>query len=129
MAMNGEQLLMVGARLAESLMEKLRSPSAELAGGDGEPVPSQDGEVERLRRACARARRLSSSLALALGACRCWGQRRDCPICGGEGRAGFSPIDPGAFSAFVAPAVVADPAAFLGCIGVNAEPARTEPQT
>jgi hypothetical protein len=129
-AMTGtEQLLMVGARLAESLVERLRAPPADAPDGDAGAPVAADGELERLRRALAHARRLNSRLALALGACRCFGARGACPECGGQGRAGFYPIDPGAFTAFVAPAVAADPETFLGILGVNAELARSEPQT
>jgi hypothetical protein len=120
-AMNGtQQLLTLGAQLAEAIVGKLRE-SGQDPGDADETVPSdEDLEKERLRRAWVRARRLNAQLANALGACRCWGRRRDCPSCGGDGRPGFHPIDPGAFSAFIAPAVAAEPEMFLGILRMNA---------
>src|SRR5207244_4123121 len=91
------------------------------AAGESDAEEDQEGVY-----ACVRARRLNAQLADALGACRCWGRRRDCPECGGEGRAGFHPIDRGAFAAFVAPAVVAEPEMFLGLLRMNAGAARNQ---
>jgi hypothetical protein len=44
-------------------------------------------------------------LAAALGACECWGLRRDCRLCGGQGFAGWAQPDPELFDEFVKPAV------------------------
>jgi hypothetical protein len=43
------------------------------------------------------------ALASALGACDCWGENTDCPICDGEGRAGWLPPDPHLFATYVQP--------------------------
>jgi len=85
-----------------------------------EPAPVIDLESERLRRAILRARRLNEQLADALGACPCFGSRSDCPICGGKGRPGSEPVDPCAFSAFVAPVIAAEPELFAELLGRNA---------
>jgi hypothetical protein len=42
-------------------------------------------------------------LASALGACDCWGENTDCPICDGEGRAGWLPPEPQLFATYVQP--------------------------
>ena len=55
-------------------------------------------------------------LAAALGACDCWGQQVDCPICSGEGRAGWVEPDPGLYAEYVEPAVVR-----MSCAEVPAE--------
>ena len=121
-----EQFLTIGTQLAEAILGRLRE-SAEAPGDEDDAARSDQGvDKQRLRRACVRARRLNAQLADALGACRCWGRRRDCPECGGEGRAGFHPIDRGAFAAFVAPAVVAEPEMFLGLLRMNAGAARNQ---
>jgi hypothetical protein len=44
-------------------------------------------------------------LALALGACDCWGQQPDCPICDGAGEPGWVPPDRTMFASYVYPAV------------------------
>ena len=79
-----------------------------------------DLESERLRRAILRASRLNEQLADALGACHCFGFRSDCPLCGGQGRPGSEPVDPRAFSAFVAPVVAAEPELFQHFLERNA---------
>jgi hypothetical protein len=43
------------------------------------------------------------TLASALGACDCWGESADCPICDGDGRAGWLPPDPHLFATYVQP--------------------------
>jgi hypothetical protein len=45
-------------------------------------------------------------LAAALGACECWGLRRECPICAGQGSSGWTLPDGELFEEFVRPAVV-----------------------
>ena len=114
-----EQFLTIGTQLAEAILGRLRESAED--SGDDDARSEGDVEKQRLRRACVRARRLNAQLADALGACRCWGRRRDCPECSGEGRSGFHPIDRGAFAAFVAPAVVAEPETFLELLRTNAE--------
>jgi hypothetical protein len=44
-------------------------------------------------------------LAGALGACDCWGQDGDCPLCSGQGRAGWVEPNPALYDEYVAPAV------------------------
>jgi len=116
----GEQFLLLGAQLVEAIVERLRAPAAEEEGGAGDAPGHPPGEVERLRRLCRALARHNARVARALGACRCWGERPGCPECGGEGRPGFHPIDRGAFGAFVAPAMAAEPEPFLGCLHPNA---------
>jgi hypothetical protein len=43
-------------------------------------------------------------LASALGACECWGLRRECSRCGGQGCAGWTQPDAELFAEFVQPA-------------------------
>jgi hypothetical protein len=43
-------------------------------------------------------------LAAALGACECWGLRRECQLCGGQGCAGWAQPDAELFEEFVQPA-------------------------
>jgi hypothetical protein len=45
------------------------------------------------------------ALAAALGACDCWGQQPDCPICDGVGGPGWLPPDRHLFAAYVYPAM------------------------
>jgi hypothetical protein len=49
----------------------------------------------------------NSSLASALGACDCWGDAPDCPICSGEGHPGWAALDRELFAAYVGPALAA----------------------
>lgn len=44
-------------------------------------------------------------LAVALGACECWGLRPGCARCRGDGSAGWSQPDPELFEEFIKPAV------------------------
>jgi hypothetical protein len=43
-------------------------------------------------------------LAAALGACDCWGQDPECPICSGEGSAGWTEPDARLYAEYVEPA-------------------------
>jgi len=47
------------------------------------------------------------ALSAALGACLCWGQRADCPLCDGAGTPGWVLPDEHLYVAYVQPAVVA----------------------
>ena len=47
----------------------------------------------------------NGELAAAVGACDCWGQQADCPICDGEGGPGWVRPDKQLFTAYVYPAV------------------------
>jgi hypothetical protein len=49
----------------------------------------------------------NSVVAAALGACDCWGQDRDCPMCEGGGRPGWALPDERLYAAYVDPAVSA----------------------
>jgi hypothetical protein len=42
-------------------------------------------------------------LATALGACDCWGEEIDCPVCDGEGAPGWLLPEPRLFAAYVRP--------------------------
>jgi hypothetical protein len=44
-------------------------------------------------------------LAVALGACECWGLRSGCVLCQGYGSAGWTQPDPELFEEFVRPAI------------------------
>lgn len=129
-APGGEQLLFLGAQLVEAIVERLRAASssdeeeADREDGRDPPVARRDlrDDVARLRRLCRALARRNAEVARALGACRCWGERPGCPECGGEGRPGFFHVDRGAFAAFVAPVMAAEPEPFLGGLFPNAGP-------
>jgi hypothetical protein len=48
-------------------------------------------------------------LAAALGACECWGLRRECPLCGGHGAAGWAQPEAELFEEFIQPAIARFP--------------------
>jgi hypothetical protein len=48
-----------------------------------------------------------AALGAALGACNCWGQRADCPICEGFGAPGWVLPDEELYASYVYPAVIA----------------------
>jgi hypothetical protein len=48
-----------------------------------------------------------SLLSAALGACVCWGERGDCPLCEGAGTPGWAAPDEQLYVSYVQPAVVA----------------------
>ncbi len=125
----GEQFLLLGAQLVEAIVERLRAASSsdgeeDREDGRGEAPPRREfrDDVARLRRLCLALARRNAELARALGACRCWGERPACPECGGDGRPGFFHVDRGAFAAFVAPVMAAEPEPFLGGLFPNAGP-------
>jgi hypothetical protein len=45
------------------------------------------------------------ALASALGACDCWGESADCPICDGDGAPGWLPPDVELFATYVRPVI------------------------
>jgi hypothetical protein len=47
----------------------------------------------------------NGELAAAVGACDCWGQHPECPICEGEGAPGWVPPEKKPFTTYVYPAV------------------------
>ncbi len=56
-------------------------------------------------------------LAVALGACECWGLRASCDLCEGHGTAGWTDPDPALFDELVMPAVIRLSAAADGDLG------------
>jgi hypothetical protein len=47
----------------------------------------------------------NSMVAAALGACVCWGDRPNCPLCNGVGSPGWLPPDENLFGIYVRPVV------------------------
>jgi hypothetical protein len=47
----------------------------------------------------------NAELAAALGACECWGEEEDCPVCYGEGAAGWVRPDRRLYACYVRPAL------------------------
>jgi hypothetical protein len=47
----------------------------------------------------------NSVVAAALGACDCWGERANCPLCKGVGSPGWMPADENLFDIYVRPVV------------------------
>jgi hypothetical protein len=47
----------------------------------------------------------NAAVAAALGACDCWGERANCPLCNGEGSPGWVPPDENLFAIYVRPVV------------------------
>jgi hypothetical protein len=47
----------------------------------------------------------NSMVAAALGACDCWGERANCPLCNGVGSPGWLPPDENLFEIYVRPVV------------------------
>jgi hypothetical protein len=47
----------------------------------------------------------NAAVAAALGACDCWGERANCPLCNGEGSPGWVPPDESLFAIYVGPVV------------------------
>jgi hypothetical protein len=88
----------LGNRLARMVADD-RLPGAPRAIGPGSAGADLDDPFvdELLERNLA--------LAAALGACDCWGQERNCPICDGVGGPGWLPPDRQLFAAYVYPAM------------------------
>ena len=85
-------------RVLQQMVDRLRT---ELPGAEsrsfvaGPESPVHEALVDR-----------NEALAVAVGACRCWGDDPRCPICSGEGSAGWTEPDPGLFAEYVEPAVL-----------------------
>lgn len=83
---------------------------ARMIAGDDEPAEAQAREREDPPEWVAHYHELldrSSTIAAALGACDCWGSRRDCAICAGAGAPGWALPDERLFASYVLPAVSA----------------------
>jgi hypothetical protein len=71
---------------------------ARLIADDAPAAPEEPAQyVALLDRDC--------TLAAALGACECWGEYVDCPVCDGDGGPGWLVPDPRLFARYVHPAV------------------------
>lgn len=85
----------------------LERAMGELAGRLATPTPS-DGPTVVSAEPVAADRALADHnilLSGALGACDCWGQDANCPICAGQGRPGWVDPDPSLYDGYVEPAV------------------------
>lgn len=80
-------------RVVQQLLDRLAvTAPAETATSAG-PYPVVDQSlVDR-----------NAMLAAALGACECWGEDPRCPVCAGDGAAGWSEPDPDLYAAYVGP--------------------------
>lgn len=94
-----------------SLLELLLSLDEEAAARAAAPAPPASGEGapaddgRDLGQEVADLREVNDTMAAALGACRaCWGGDGACPLCGGQGRAGWRPPDRALFRELVLPA-------------------------
>ena len=80
-------------RVYEQMMERL-SPG--LHGGDLAPSGSPAADVLADR---------SILFAAAVGACECWGEDPECPVCRGNGSPGWTTPDAQLYAEYVEPAV------------------------
>jgi hypothetical protein len=87
----------VGNKLAEKINDE--APT----GPTRYPRTRQENELPDYGRLVSRDILLSA----ALGACVCWGERVDCPICNGAGTPGWTRPDEQLFETHVLPAVIA----------------------
>jgi hypothetical protein len=85
-------------RVFQQMVERL---STEIPGGESPSIgatyesTAEEGLADR-----------NVLLAAAVGACDCWGQEPNCPICSGEGSAGWLQPDPRLYAEYVEPAVL-----------------------
>jgi hypothetical protein len=86
----------LGNRLAQMLLEGNGSTVREWSPAGDEPEVSTPYD-ELLDR--------DAALAAALGACDCWGEDADCPICRGLGAPGWELPDRRLFATYVRPAL------------------------
>jgi hypothetical protein len=112
----------MGAQLLDALVQRLKGDDTDRPRDeidpDGPGRAAGPARAEgRLRRWCRLLARRNDRAARALGACRCWGQNPDCPICGGQGRPGTMEVDPVAFERLVVPLLQAQPELFLRHLG------------
>jgi hypothetical protein len=85
---------------ADTSTDKLPSAPASTVGADG-PAPIDVAVIDDYEQLLER----NSALAAAVGACDCFGQHADCPMCDGEGSPGWVRPDSELFATFVYPAV------------------------
>jgi hypothetical protein len=80
-------------RVVEQLLDRLAAtaPTEHTAGSPSTVIDQT--LVER-----------NTMLAAALGACECWGEDPGCPVCAGDGGAGWALPDPALYAAYVRPA-------------------------
>jgi hypothetical protein len=88
----------LGNRLARMIAKE-----EPLVGSDRSTVGRRDDELADYEELVDR----DNLLAAALGACVCWGQRAECPICNGAGTPGWALPDEQLYTVYVRPAVIA----------------------
>jgi hypothetical protein len=81
-----------------------------LGGGEpedasGEPVDGASAWLPHYEQLVER----NSDVAAALGACDCWGEHAECPICDGAGAPGWALPDESLFATYVRPAIAVAP--------------------
>jgi hypothetical protein len=101
----------LGDRLAQMIIPQNGSISQEWSGSaisrngpdahEGSEPHTQHEELIR----CEELLDRQTVLAAALGACDCWGQQPECPICHGAGGSGWALPDRQLFASYVQPAV------------------------
>ena len=101
----------VGETTADELLATaLGNRLARIIGGDDDPAQTDGSETDGSPDWLTHYHELldrNSAVAGALGACDCWGQHRDCPVCDGAGTPGWALPDERLFAAYVQPAVSA----------------------
>jgi hypothetical protein len=100
----------LGNRLTQMLVDGNASAASEWSAtsDEAEVSPSYDELLDR-----------DVALATALGACDCWGEQADCPICRGAGRPGWELPDRRLFVTYVRPALRALPKRGAGPAGAR----------
>jgi hypothetical protein len=87
-----------GERVFQQLMDRL---GTELPLGDSPNAGPTNGSVADEGPADR-----NLLLAAAVGACDCWGEDPSCPICSGEGSAGWTEPDTRLYDEYIKPAVL-----------------------
>jgi hypothetical protein len=85
---------------AERVFQELVGRLAVDSPADGPPMTAASGEPTVQEVLADR----NVLLAAALGACTCWGQDPNCPLCLGEGSAGWTQPDRRLYQEYVEPA-------------------------
>jgi hypothetical protein len=89
---------------SEALIDMLASQLLTFLGMGGSPGGSAGRpSAADLERLCAEQAARNRGLALALGACECWGELGSCEICRGRGVSGWRPPDAASFDLLVRP--------------------------
>ena len=83
-----------GRKLVDQLMDRMLGGSAV----EGVDADRHQALVDR-----------NLLVAAALGACECWGNDLECPLCCGVGTPGWRPPDPQLYEDYVTPAVARRP--------------------